>query len=162
MNMQRIKAILGIILLAIFICTGCTTIPSGGGDPVYDATKTEQVKAAIKPLVVAGVRRAIIAETNAIPYLQTVAEVFANARDRGEINPAVVARALDARLSTLAGNEEWVQIVLDLKNATLALYEIFYAERHSLQMPEDKWMFHVADVIANSFTQAIGEAQTGR
>jgi hypothetical protein len=159
--MQKIKAILGIILLAILTCTGCKTVPAGGGDPVYDETKTEQVKAAIQPLVVSGVRRAIIAETNSIPYFKTVADVFALARDRRAFDPTLVARALDAGLGTIPAEKEWAQIVLDVKNALVAIYQIAYADRLSLKMSEEEWMFHVADLIANSLQQALQEANLG-
>lgn len=159
--MQRIKRFgwLAAIILAIGILGGCMTVPPGGGDPVYDATKTEQVKAAIQPLVVSGVRRAISSHTNAIPYVQSIATTFAVARDSSAWDPYVVALALDAQFGALPMDKEWAQIVLDLKNAVFALYQIFYAERFQAELDPEKWGWHVTDIIANSLEQALKEAQ---
>jgi len=147
-----------IALIITFTFTGCMTTPQGGGDPVYDATKTAQFKAAIQPLTVGVIRRVIVRNPESTNYFQAIADVFSDARDSGAWNPFVVTEALDARFGTLPMQEDWAQAVMDAKNALIGIYTIFYSDRWNVKMDPEKWVWHLTDAIATMINRGIIEA----
>jgi len=136
------KKILPILLAAVLLATGCATSdPNAPRDPV----KIEQVKAAVTPLVSAGIRRVLVERPNLEPYFVQVQGVFETIRDTGQFDPSFLV----AQLNLIPLDDE---IAIDVKNLVIALYSIYYADRARIEVGS---FADVADVFARGIAQAI-------
>jgi hypothetical protein len=55
----------------------------------------------------------------------------------------------------LTGDE---QIAIDVKNAVIAIYKIYYGDRFKAELPPDGWVRNVADVLCVSIDQGLKDA----
>lgn len=157
---QTILSLPLVLALSAGIFTGCTTTNPTTGETAYDPVKTEQVKAAVTPVVASVVRRVI----NNSPqhseeianYLRAVGAVFCSASASGSLGPEQIIAAADAATAGLQANVE--PEIIDGKNLLLALYKINYADRFKASLPPDKWPKNVADVICASIDQGLKDA----
>lgn len=139
--MQKILSVcLAVVLVAAV--PGCTTM--GVRDPV----KTEQVKAALTPLASAAVRRVLASNPSMAPFVARVGSALASVRDGGEFDPLVLATALDGVIARSSLSPEDKLLALDFKDTVLALYEIQFAGRFQVDLPENEFLADVLDVIA--------------
>lgn len=151
--MKTIIALLTVGLLATLLL-GCKTTG------VYDPVKTEQVKAAVTPVIASVVRRVIVnspqhSDEIAL-YLRAVGSVFCSASASGSLGPEQVLAALDAATAGLQTGVE--PEIIDAKNVLLALYRINYADRFKAELPADQWPKNVADVICAAIDQGLKDA----
>jgi hypothetical protein len=143
------------------LLVGCKTTNSEGQSE-FDPVKTEQVKAAVTPVVASVVRRIVNDPEHpdrseaARLYLTAVGGVFCQASATGQLTPDQIITALD---TVTAGLQEQVDpLVIDAKNVLIAIYRINYAEKHNAELPPDKWPHAVLDVLCDSITQGLADA----
>lgn len=154
--MRLIVLLLAAVLAAPFL-TGCkTTQPDG--TKVYDPVKTEQVKAAVKPLVTGLIRRGLQSETNAVPYVRQLQVVFEHMRDTKQFAPSYLDSLLNEGLKNLPSDKEWVNYLLDGKNTLVALYAILWDSKTKVDLSEEEWGYHLTDFFAQTIKQALEEA----
>jgi hypothetical protein len=155
------KMLLALCLAGTVTVVGCKILNPDTGEYEYDPVTTEQVKSTVKPFVVSTVRRIIIANPDTANYFTLSAQTFDKMRDDKAFEPSILIKALDeaAKNEGWYGSEdEWIQVGLDFKDALIAFYEVYYAQRFKAALPEDEFLFHVTDLIADALAQGVTEA----
>jgi len=140
----------------LMLAIGCATTDPVTGQKVYDPYKTEAVEQAIIPAASSAVRRVINSnpskrEEIAKAFLAAGA-VFRRMVTEKKFSPIFLAQALD-EVITIRNDT-----VLDLKNAAVALWAIYYGQRGSAELPEDQWVIHVANVFATGIERGLHDA----
>lgn len=146
------------------LVSGCKTrmIDPNTGEAVqkYDPVKTEQVKAAVEPVAAGALRRAIQAyPQNAdeiAKYARAVGAVFCQMDTDKAFSPESLLAglsAIDTPLNKLADG-----YVIDVKNAIVAVYRIYYAERFRAALPADQWPAVVSGIFCASIDQGLRDA----
>lgn len=151
--------------LILSICLASTLIFVNGcatNKPV-DVVKVQQVKDAITPVAASAVRRVILnspehSDELAV-YFRSLGSVFCAMSDTGEFSPVTLITAVDnATLPyqlQLQGDE---QIAIDIKNAVVAVYKIYYGDRFKAELPPDSWVKNLADLLCDSINQGLKDA----
>jgi hypothetical protein len=156
---MRLFLLIVLSLLAL-LTLGCKTVNTASGQKEYDPVKTEQVKAAFEPLLSSPVRRILLnspkhaAETGT--YFRGVAGVFCAMATSKQFTPEFLIAALDSLAAPKIGDR--YQEVLDVKNALVAAYTIFYASRHRAELPETGYLLHISDFICSAINRALKDA----
>lgn len=149
---------------AVFVSAliaGCTSINPNTGQSEYDAVKTAQVKDAIQPVVSGVVRRVAKQNPDTAPFFRLAAQTFARMRDDKKFAPSYFIEAMDKAAREQGwyrSDDEWIQLAFDAKNVIIGLYEAFYDSRLSADLPEDQFLFHLADFVSNSIDQGLKDA----
>lgn len=130
------------------------------GQPVYDPVRSAQVVAALRVPVQETVSRIILnspQHSNEIAtYFRAVGTVFCKIHDTGVFDPTAVLSEIDRVTGPLQKNVD--PIAITLKNAAFALYAIFYAQKHSAELPADRWPAHVAELLCKSIDGGLQDA----
>jgi hypothetical protein len=155
--MKKILTLVAVSLASISLLVGCKTVPPGGGPPVYDPVKTEQVKAAIEPLVISLLQRGVLKNPEARPYLEAMTSVLEQSRDNKRVDPMYLDAALSGALNGLPSDKEWAQYVRDVKNGLTALYVIFWHEKTQLNLSEEAWGYHLTDLFARVLRKTLDQ-----
>jgi hypothetical protein len=158
MKIHHIRTFAAALACAALIAA-CTSL-SPSGDHVYDPVKTEQVKAAIEPLLSIGLRHVIVnSPQHAVAtasYFRAIGQVFAQMRDSQTFDPLFLVAQVDAL--TVGQQAKLPPVALDAKNAIQALYKVFYGDRFHAELSPEKWPVHVADLLARAIDQALKDA----
>jgi hypothetical protein len=145
-----------LIVVALAAFTGCTTLNPDTGKKEFDPIKTANVKAVIRPVLSGVTRRLVEGSPESAAYVRTIGSVFCEMSTTGKLSPLEVATAVD---QSLRGKQVGVDpLIIDAKNALLALYEINYNGRFTAELSPEKWPKNVADVICASTDQALKDA----
>lgn len=148
--MKSLASIICILLLA-----GCTT------NKQYDAQNTENVKAALTPVMASVVHRVIENSPEhseqIAAYMRAVGKVCCEAQSTGQIGPYSLIYAVDAATAPLLA-EGVSPDIIDAKNVLLALYRIQYADRYNAELSPEKWPYHVLALICDSVDQGLKDA----
>jgi hypothetical protein len=145
-----------VVVLVAALClsfAGCRTLGT------YDPVKTEQVKAAVKPLVTSLARRGVLKNPDARTYVETIAGILEEMRDNKNFDPVYLNVALDKAFAGLPKDEEWSGYVIDAKNTLLALYQIFWQKKAQVALSEDEWGYHLTDFFAAALRQALVDSE---
>lgn len=146
-----------LLALASGLLLGCKSVNPTTGKKEFDPVKTEQVKAALEPVVTSAVRRMIQNSPEhreeIIRYLQGIGNIFCHMAETRTVDPVYLVNQADALTATYQAKlPDWA---LDVKNAVVALYKIQYANRHSAELSAEQWPVHVADLCCQSIRQAL-------
>ena len=141
MGMKTTKLLCGLFTASLLVLPACKSTDPTTGEKKFDPVKTEQVKAAIEPLVAGGVRRVIANSPqhadDIASYFRNLGTVFCKMRDSGQFSPDYLVAEADKATAPLQAKVD--QYAIDLKNGVLSLYRIFYADRLRAELPPDKW-----------------------
>ena len=157
--MHRLLAIAGLSLAIGF--TACKSLKPNTGQEEYDVVKTEQVKDIIEPVAIGIVRRVIQKNPETSPWFSRAAKTFAYMRDTKQLDPAVLIKELD-QAATEEGwfdpTKPWMNEAIDSKNALIALYKTYYNQRLIADLPEDQFLYHLADFFSDVISRGVTEA----
>lgn len=158
---MKIRTLLtAVVLAASLALVACKSTNPATGKKEYDPVKTEQVKAAVEPILASGVRRVLANNPEhgdeIAGYMRSVGYVFLSASESGELGPEQIIEAADRATAGLQNGVD--PAIIDGKNALIALYRILYGDRFKAELPPDKWPKHVADVIAQAVDQGLKDA----
>jgi hypothetical protein len=146
-----------ILILALSQC-GCKTTNPTTGQKEYDPVKTETVKAAVEIPIKSAVLRVLQNSPqnsdDIARYLREVGGAFCAVRDAKAFEPA----ALIQRLNSITAPSVRDPLITDIKNVAVALYQIFYAQRHRADLPADGFALHLSDLLCRCFDQALRDA----
>lgn len=157
----RLVCVLSVAAVLLAGPVGCTTVKDG--TKVYDPVKTEQVKAAIKPVVASIVRRVVVKNPETAQYFVDAKNVFVSFRDGGQFKPSVIVDALNAAVT----KEGWINkldpetagYVAEAKNLLVALYELNYADAGNADLPADKFAWNLLDILADGIATGLVDAE---
>ena len=157
---MKTHPVLIIVILTVALLASACKSTNSAGVKAYDPVKTEQVKAAIEPVLSSVVRRVV----NNSPqhgdeiagYMRAAGGVFKSAAETGSLGPEQLIAAMDAATAGLQDSVD--PEIIDGKNALLSLYRILYGDRFKAELPPDQWPRHVADVIAGGIDQGLKDA----
>jgi len=150
-----------IVLTTSSGCTTTTSVSNGVTNKVtiIDPVKIQQVSAAITPAASSVLRRAILRSPQHAQqiddYARAVGNLFCNMRQTGQFDPGLLlveANKLTGNLQTNLPPE-----VIDAKNSAIALYQILYADKLTVQLPTNAWPYAVSGVICDSISQALAD-----
>jgi hypothetical protein len=142
------------ILMAV-IAIGCTTTNPQTGQNEFDPVKTEQVKAALEPVITQGVRR-VLAHNKShaaeiAQYVGAAGHVFCEMDRTGNFEPSYLITELDKLVAPNIGDD----YLLSIKDAAIALYRINYAQRFTAELPENEWPRQVANLFCQAITRGL-------
>ena len=166
--MKKYIALIGLLVAAFIYLvsfTGCTTtstVANGVTNVVttIDPNRLNQIKAALEPAAASVLRRAIqnspqhAAEISA--YARELGTVFCQMQANNNFDPTYLLKAADdltSKYQASLGPD-----VLDGKNAALALYQICFADKLTVQLPNNLWMRAVCGLFCDSINQALTDA----
>lgn len=167
MKIFKILSFLAAIVLAAYVLgavTGCVTKPGPGPSTntvsTVDPVKLQQAKSAITPVVSGVIRRAILNSPQHAAdignYARAVGSVFCNMLANKNFTPTYLIDAANA--ATLRYQWAASPDLIDAKNAVLALYQIFYADKLTVELPDNQWLVAVCGLFCDSVDQALKDA----
>lgn len=153
------KHLILLLCASTLIFCGCKTTTNSDGTPIstYDPVKTQQLKDALTPVVSGGIRRIILNspghDQELCNYFRAVGSVFCEMSKNGEFSPIILVNAIDSATAELQTGID--PYAVDIKNATVAIYKIYYGDRFRAELPPDKWPKNVCDVICDAIDLAL-------
>jgi len=115
------------------------------------------VKAEAEALVTIGIRRIIHnnpQHTNEVAgYFRAVGGVFKQMSTTSSFTPDMLVGAINVATAGLQAGLP--QDVLDVKDAVIGLFKLFYADRWNAELSPEKWPANVADVFWRAIHQAL-------
>ncbi len=143
------------LLAPLLLLSGCQMRP-GQSHPV----SREQMQAALLPVGAGAVRRAILnspehADATA-DYARAVSEVFCGMSDTSQFDPTFLILALDTATANMQDGVD--PLVIDAKNALIAIYRIAWADRYRAELPPEGWLKFTADFVCASIRQGLRDA----
>lgn len=152
------KTLVLLLAAALLATTGCKSLNPETGQREYDPVKTEKVVAAIHPVISDPLRRSLENSPQNAPliaeYLRGVGGVFCAMKANKKFTPEFLIDALNS----LAVPKIKDSSIITVKNSLVALYKIFYAEAHSVNLPEGEFFYHLADLFCSAIDQALRDA----
>lgn len=163
--MKKIFSAVMAVAVILAVGVGCKSLNPNTGQVEFDPVKTEQVKAAIEPVVSSAVRRVVIDNPETAQYFQQAVDVFVQMRDTQQFSPEYLVLALDKA----AEKEDWFSkldpevagYVLDAKNLMIALYRINFADAGRADLSPEKFAWNLLDVLASGVGQGLKDAGVG-
>jgi len=156
--------VVGLLLLGAlsFGFVGCKSVNPTTGQPEYNPALTQQVKDALEPAVRLPVRRVIMNSpqhsAEIATYFRGIAQVFCKMKEDKSFNPTTLTANLQSILPPKLTNKEAVQTLLDLKVSVESLYKIYWNDRFSAELPEEGWMYNVADFFCSAIDNGLKDA----
>jgi hypothetical protein len=154
--MKRRIALITIVTAAISLpmLPGCKTAGT------YDPVKTEKLESIITPFVSKGIRL-VIANNQPIKadlgdYFRAFGSVFKSMVDTGKFSPTYLLTAANAATEKFQG--KMPDYAVDIKEGTVALYNLFYNGSADAQLDPAKAPVHVANVIQKAIDQALKDS----
>jgi len=127
---------------------------------VYDPVKSSQVVAAIQVPVQSTLLRVLRKSPQhsdeIAAYIRAVGNVFCAASITGRFTPEQLIAEIEKVTQPLQSKVD--PLVIDVKNAAVALYTIFYAQRHSAELSPEKWPAHVAKLLCSAIDTSLTDA----
>jgi hypothetical protein len=147
-----------VLSFSLIFVSGCKTTHGS-----VDLVKLQQVKDAVTPIAASGVRRVILNSPEhseeLASYFRAIGGIFCAMSDTGEFSPVTLITAVDnatmAYQLQLQGDE---QIAIDVKNAVIAIYKIYYGDRFKAELPPESWVKNLSDVLCESINQGLKDA----
>jgi hypothetical protein len=140
-----------------FGATGCKSTDPATGTRVYDPIKTAQVKDALRPVITDPLSRVLRnSPEHAVVignYYRGVGGVFCAMQATKQFDPQFLINAVNS-----IAVPQLDPTVVTIKNALIALYSIFYRARHTAELPEDQFLFHLSELFCSSVNQALIDA----
>ena len=149
--MKKTILLLVPIVLCVLSQTGCQTAGH------YDPVKTAQIQAALEPIASGALRRAILnsphhaAET--ANYARAIGGVFCDMSATSQFDPLYLITALDRATAGLQADVD--PLIIDTKNALIAIYEIAWADRLRAELPPDSWLKFTADFVCDVIDRTL-------
>jgi hypothetical protein len=158
--MKKAKQFLAVAVCACSLSlAGCQTGPDG--KKTVDLVKVSQAKALINPIAASGVRRALNNSPEHAPeiarYAAAFAGVFCTMSLSNEFRPEFLidqtAQFSDPELGKIGDG-----YLIDIKNAVVGLYKVFYGDRFRAEIPPDEWLHSVSEFFCESINQGLNDA----
>lgn len=142
--------------------TGCTIL-NPDGTRTYDPVKSAQVVAALTVPVQETVRRVIVNSPQhsdeIAAYFRAVGNVFCRMEATGQFTPDQLIAEVEKATQPLQTKVD--PLAITVKNTAVALYTIFYSQRHTAQLSPEKWPAHVAKLFCTAIDVGLTDAGKG-
>jgi hypothetical protein len=169
MNKTKRSALL-VSALSLCLFAGCRA-PSGGQsgsgtnsnsgsftENMLDTATLSKIETALEPVVSGATRRALKNSPHhsaeIASYMRSVGGVFCLMQSSGQFEPAFLVDLADKIGAPQLSDD----MVIDIKNAAIAIYKIAWGDRFHADVPADQWPGLVAKLICQSIDQGLKDA----
>lgn len=155
--MKKLFSFLALSLL--LVTTACKTTNPNTGQKEYDPVTTTQVKAALQPAVSDVLRRILVNSpehaTNSIaPYFRQVGGIFCKMVATKQFSPNFLIEELKTvRVPDIGDGASTLAI-----NTAVGLYSIFYVSKHTVDLSEEQWGYHLSDFFCAAIDRGLRDA----
>lgn len=146
-------------LATLLVLSACKTA-GPNGVPVYDPVRSAQVVAALTVPVQDTVNRVIRNSPQhsdeIANYIRLVGNALCQAKASGQLTPEQIISAVEAATAPLQAKAD--PLIITVKNTVVALYAIFYYQRHTAELPPDQWPAHVVGLFCDAINRGLKDA----
>lgn len=142
-----------IALPFLLMGTGCTTLNPATGQQEYDPVKTAKVREIIKPVISEATYQGLKETPQLRIYFSQVRDVICAMRDKKQFDPEMLVASLNNVITTTGFvDNPWARIGL---HSLTSMYRIYWVDRGRADLPEDKYLWNILDVMCDGINQGL-------
>ena len=154
--MKILKFLIAFVLV-LPLLTACKTTNPETGQREYDPIKTQQVQAAVKPVVTGVVTAVINRHPEARKPFQKAADNICTLRDNRMFSVDSLRMAFNSAFEDF--NQKTDPLVVNGIQLVIALFEINLANKLQADLPPDEFAWSLLDILCDGINQGL--AATG-